>query len=87
MDPNYLNLDPQERMNKILALFSVMLGAISICSGIIPIAGVIAAVLGLVCGVFGRRSDARKLANAGIIICSFGLLLSLLYGFFIYISN
>ena len=34
MDPNYLDLDPQERINKILALFSVLIGTASICAGL-----------------------------------------------------
>jgi hypothetical protein len=86
LDPNYLDLDPQERINKILALFSVFLGVGSICGGIIPIAGVIIAGLGILTGYFGRKSAAHKLATAGIIISAFGLLLSSVYAFFIYIS-
>lgn len=87
MDPNYLDLDPQERVNKILALFSVMLGAGSICAGIIPLAGVLVAALGVLTGFFGRKSEARKLANAGIIISAFGMLISAVYAMFIYLSN
>ena len=86
MDPNYLDLDPQERINKILALFSVLLGAASICGGIIPVAGIVAAGLGIICGIYGRKSDARKLGTAGIIVSSFGMLISSVYAFFIYIS-
>lgn len=86
MDPNYLNLDPQERTNKILALFSAFLGVASICTGIIPLVGILSAALGILAGVFGRKSEARKLANVGIVVSGFGLLLSLVYAFFLYIS-
>ncbi|MHB1338220.1 MAG: hypothetical protein ACYCYG_05310 [Bellilinea sp.] len=87
MEPNYDNLDPQERVNRILALFSFLIGAASICGGLIPIIGAIGAVVGVVAGVFGRKSDSHKLATAGIIISSFALTLSLTYGFIVYLST
>ncbi len=87
MDPNYLDLDPQERINKILAFFSVLIGAASICAGLVPIIGIIGSIAGIVAGIFGRKSESRKLATAGIFLSSFSLTLSLLYGFIVYLSN
>jgi hypothetical protein len=86
MDPSYLNLDPEERTNKIMALFSVLLGIGSICGGLIPIAGIIAAALGVLTGFFGRKSESRKLATVGIIISALGMTVSAVYAFFLYIS-
>lgn len=87
MEPNYDSLDPQERVNRILALFSVLIGAASICGGLIPVVGVIGAVTGIVAGYFGRKSDSNKLATAGIIISCFALTLSLTYAFIVYLSS
>lgn len=87
MDPNYLNLDPQERINKILALFSVLIGVASVCAGLIPIAGIIAASVGIAAGIFGRKSESKKIATVGIYISLFGMLLSFVYIFFLFISS
>jgi len=87
MDPNYLNLDPQERINKILALFSVLIGPASICAGLIPAAGIIISTLGIVSGIFGRKSESKKVATVGIYISAFGMLLSFVYIFFLFISH
>jgi hypothetical protein len=87
MEPNYLNLDPEERINKLLAAISVLLGVAGICSGIIPIAGIIVGALGLVAGLFGRKSESRALATAGVIISAFALLISFVYAIFVYIAK
>lgn len=87
MDPNYLDLDPQERINKILAFFSVLIGAASICAGLIPIIGIIGSIIGIVAGIFGRKSENYKLATVGIYLSSFSLTLSLVYGFIVYLST
>lgn len=87
MEPNYLNLDPEERINKLLAALSVLLGVAGICAGIIPIAGIIVGLLGLVAGLFGRKSESRSLATVGVIISAFALLISFVYAMFIYIAK
>jgi len=87
MDPNYLDLDPEERVNKIMALFSILLGAAGLCGGLIPIVGAVIAILGIIAGSFGRKSESRKLATFGIILSCFSLTLSLVYGFFVYLSS
>lgn len=87
MDPNYLNLDPSERINKIMALFSLLIGFASICGGIFPIAGIIGSILGIVTGYFGRKSESRRLATVGIIVSCFSLTLTLVYMFIVYLSS
>lgn len=87
MEPNYSNLDPEERLNKFLALVAVLLGAGSICGGLIPILGIAISLAGLAAGYFGRKSERVRLANAGILISAFGLLLSFVYALFLLIST
>ena len=87
MDPNYLNLDPSERVNKIMALFSLLIGFASICAGIFPIAGLIGSVAGIVTGYFGRKSESRNLANIGIVVSCFALTVTLAYIFIVYLSS
>lgn len=79
VEPNYANLDPEERNNKFMAFVSVALGVLSLCAGLIPIAGIVVSLLGLLCAFFGARSANRKVALVGIAVCSLGLLLSLVY--------
>jgi hypothetical protein len=79
VEPNYANLDPEERNNKFMAFVSVALGVLSLCAGLIPIAGIVVSLLGLLSGFFGARSANRKVALVGIAVCSLGLLLSLVY--------
>ena len=79
MEPDYTSLDPEERTNKFLALFSVVLGVFSFCAGLIPIFGCIIGLIGIVLGYFGMRSEHRKIAIIGIIISSMGLLTSFVY--------
>ncbi len=87
MEPNYSNLDPQERNNRFLAVLSVLVGAGSICSGLLPIAGLVFGALGLFSGLRGRRSDSKNLATMGVILSAFGLTLTFTYSIFLWISN
>jgi ABC-type branched-subunit amino acid transport system permease subunit len=77
-DPS--SLDPEERTNKFLALFSIALGFLSIPAALIPICGGIAGLLGLVTGYFGLRSENRRIAYIGIALSAIGLLTALIYG-------
>lgn len=77
---DYTELDPTERTNKYMALFSIALGVISLCAALIPMCGGAASLLGLALGVFGLRSENRKLAIGGIGVCIIGLLISIIYG-------
>lgn len=79
---DYTELDPTERTNKFMALFSIGLGVISLCAALIPMCGGAASLLGMALGVFGMRSTNRKIAIAGICVCIIGLLISILYGLF-----
>lgn len=80
MEPDYDSLDPEERTNKYLALFSVAFGIFSFCSGIaLPIAGIIVAIIGTVMGIFGMRSTDRKIAIIGLVISTVGLLTAAIF--------
>jgi hypothetical protein len=87
MEPNYSSLDPEERINKFLAFMSALLGVLSLCGGLIPLLGIVLGLLGLAAGNFGRKSESRRLALAGIIISAFGLLLAFVYAVFLFISR
>lgn len=87
MDDQYDRLDPQERYYKILALTSVLFGSVSVCAGLVPFVGIIGSVIGIIAGFLGRKSESEKLANAGILISSFALTLSLAYGFLTYLTG
>lgn len=87
MEPNYLDLDPEERINKILAFLSVILGASSICAGLYPPIGIIAGAVSLYSGIRGRRSASRKAATLGIFISAFGITVSVVYWIFLAIQR
>jgi hypothetical protein len=80
MQTDPASLDPEERTNKFLALFSVALGVLSIPGALIPICGGIAGLLGLVSGYFGLRSENRRVAIVGLALSSIGLLTAIIYG-------
>ena len=79
MEPDYKSIDPEERGYKFLAVFSLILGILSLFSGLVPICGVGNGILGIVAGIFGRKSERRKLANAGLLVSTFGILISIIY--------
>lgn len=76
---DYTELDPEERTNKFMALFSTGLGIISLCAAIIPMCGVASSLLGIALGIFGLRSGNRKMAIIGISISTLGLLIAIVY--------
>lgn len=79
MEPDYTSMDPEERTNKFLSIFSVVIGILSFCAGLIPIVGIIIGAAGIGMGILGMKSEQRKIAVMGIIISSLGLLTSLVY--------
>jgi hypothetical protein len=79
LEPDYTSLDPEERTNKFLAIFSVVLGVLSFCAGLIPIAGIIIGLIGTVMAIFGMKSEHRKIAILGFAVSTLGLLTSLIY--------
>jgi hypothetical protein len=87
MEPDYKNMDPVEGTNKFLAAFSLILGVLSLCAGLVPVCGGGISIVGIVVGVFGRRSDSRKLAAVGIAVSVLGLILSMVYAYFVYIQK
>ncbi len=78
---DYTELDPEERTNKFMALFSIGLGIISLCAALIPMCGSASSLLGIALGIFGLRSESRTMAKIGIAISILGLLISVVYAF------
>ena len=87
MEPNYGSIDPEERTDKMMAALSFILGIISLAAGLIPICGAVVSLAGIGVGLFGRRSESRKLATAGIVICVFGFILSVVYAIFVQVQK
>lgn len=59
-----------------MAIASLVLGLIGLGGWCIPIVGLPLTVIGLVLGIKGLRSPNRGMAIAGIVLCSLGLLAS-----------
>jgi hypothetical protein len=87
MEVDPTSLDPEERMNKFYALFSIGFGVISLCAAVIPICGGTLALLGIGTGVFGRRSDSKTMATIGIGISVLGMLIAIVYAVFLFIVS
>lgn len=87
MEVDPASLDPEERMNKFYALFSIGFGVISLCAAVIPICGGTLALLGIGAGILGRRSDSRTMATVGIGISVLGLLIAIVYTIFLMIVS
>jgi hypothetical protein len=87
MEPNYDDIDPEERTNKIFAALSLVLGFFSLIAALIPVCGFVTALAGIGLGIFGRRSASRKLAIVGIAICVFGLIFSVVYAYLKYVKS
>ncbi len=87
MEVDPVSLDPEEKMNKFYALFSVGFGVLSLCAAIIPICGGTLALLGIGTGLFGRRSESRTMATVGIGISALGLLIAIVYAIFVSIAS
>jgi hypothetical protein len=87
MEPNYSDLDPEERANRTWAWVSIIVGLSSLCAGIIPLVGIIISLLGMISGIAGRKSDNKKIAFVGIIISALGMTISLVYFIFLLISK
>ena len=87
MEPDYSNIDPEERINKFLAFSSLTLGILSLCAGLIPICGAVISLSGIGLGIFGRRTERHRLATFGIAISALGLILSVVYAILVYIQK
>lgn len=62
------------------ALTSFILGLVSIVAWFIPIIGAPVTIVGLVMGILGRKSSRKKMAIAGIILCSVFLVVTVVNG-------
>ena len=87
MESDPASLDPEERQNRFFALLSAALGLLSLCGGIVPACGAGLALLGLITGWFGRRSENNRIALAGLALSAPGLLIAIVYAFFVYIAG
>lgn len=63
--------------NYVLAVISLVLGAVSLCAWLLPICGFPVAIIGLIFGVLGRGSTYPHIAAAGFILCGLGLIASI----------
>lgn len=86
MEPDLISHDPEEKLHKFYALFSAGLGALSLCAGVIPAAGVILGLLAVGFGVFGRRSENKRLATAGIVLGTIGALTAFIYSLLLFFN-
>lgn len=84
MQTDPASLDPEERMNKFYAIMSAALGVLSLCAGLIPIAGTVFGLVGIILGFWGRRSENKRVAIAGIILSVIGLLTAVIYSILLY---
>jgi hypothetical protein len=78
-EPDYNSLDPEERSNKLFALFSIALGILSLCLALIPGCGMVGSLAGIGFGYFGLRSESKTTSRIGIGLSVVGLLLSIVY--------
>lgn len=86
-EPDYNSLDPEERTNKYMALFSIALGIISLCAALVPICGGASSLLGIGLGMFGLRSESRTMAMIGISVSAIGLLISIIYSIMLFTQH
>jgi hypothetical protein len=77
--PDYTSLDPEERTNKLLALFSIGIGILSLCGAIIPICGGMGGIAGIVFGYFGLKSESRTTAKVGMAVSALAVLIAIVY--------
>lgn len=80
MQTDPASLDPEERTNKWLALFSAALGVLSIPGALFPACGGAAALTGIATGYFGLRSENRRITIFGIALSAIGFLTAPIYG-------
>ena len=78
-EPDYTSLDPDERSNKLFALFSIALGIISLCTAIVPGCGMVGSLAGIGFGYFGLRSESKTMARIGIGVSVLALITAIVY--------
>ncbi|MCL4275430.1 MAG: hypothetical protein KJZ77_16275 [Anaerolineales bacterium] len=87
MQTDPASLDPEERLNKFYAIASAALGVLSLCTGLIPILGIGFGILGIIAGYFGRRSEYKKAATAGIGLSVIGFLTAVIFSVLVYVET
>ena len=81
IDPD--SLDPELRTARLLAIASPALGLMSLCLAIIPVCGGVTSVVGIVLGLYSLRTEHSKSALAGVIISGLGIVVTIVYAFFL----
>ena len=61
-----------------MAVAALVLGIIGLIAWLLPILGYPVTIVGLVLGIKSVKSEKRGMAIAGIVMCSIGLVLSLI---------
>jgi hypothetical protein len=87
MDIDPSSLDPELRTAKQLAIASAALGIMSLCLAIIPACGGITSLLGVICGAYSLRTEHSRTAYAGVVISILGVVITIIYAAFLYISR
>lgn len=87
MDIDPSSLDPEIRTAKQLAIASAALGIMSLCLAIIPACGGAASILGVICGTLSLRTEHSRTAYVGLILSIFGVVITIVYGAFLYIAR
>jgi hypothetical protein len=81
-DPN--SLDPELRTARLTSIASASFGVLSLCLSIIPACGGVTSVLGILLGLSSLRTEHSRTAIFGIAFSVLGMLITLVYGLFLY---
>lgn len=56
-----------------LAVFGFVLGVVGVVAWLLPVAGAPIGIAGLLLSIKGLQSQQRRLAMAGVVLCSIGI--------------
>lgn len=87
IEPDYNSLDPEEKINRYLAMGSVALGVLSLCAALVPVCGGSLSLAGIGLGLLGMRADRPRMAQVGIGLSIISLLTAILYGVLVAFSS
>lgn len=87
IEPDYNSLDPEEKINRYLAMGSVALGVLSLCAALVPVCGGSLSLAGIGLGLLGMRADSPRMAQVGIGLSIISLLTAILYGVLVAFSS
>lgn len=87
MQTDPASLDPEEKLYRFYALFSIALGILSLCVGLIPALGTILGVVGVLFGMLSRKSEYKRMAWIGIGFSCIGFLTAIIYSLLVYFAS